>query len=319
MAQQAWAPEFVRRGLARAPGLRAVVQWLEAALLGLVWALLGLLSPERASSLGAAIARRFGPRMRKHRHVLANLRVALPELAEAEREAVAREVWGGFGAVFGEFPHLQRIHEEPGRLEIVQQGPLSVVEDPNRPAVFVTAHIGNWELTTLAAHRYGVPLSVIYAPDSNPYIDRRIRALRRALPCELVAKQGGLRALLRALAEGRSLGFVIDTRQDDGEPIPFFGAPALTSTVPARLALRAGIQLVPARSERIGPARFRVSFGPAIDPDPTLKDAREQARDMTRRVNERFEEWIRERPEQWVCTKRRWPRPGKRREGGNAG
>lgn len=308
MAQQAWAPEFVRRGLARAPGLRAAVQWLEASLLGLVWALLGLLSPERASSLGAAFARRIGPRLRKHRHVLANLRVALPDLAEREREVLAREVWGAFGAVFGEFPHLQRIHGEPERLEIVTQGEISVLGDPHRPAVFVTAHIGNWELTTLAAHRYGVPHSVIYAPDSNPYVDRLIRRLRRPLPCQLVAKQGGLRALLRALAEGRSLGFLIDTRQDDGEPVPFFGVPALTSTVPARLALRAGIQLVPARCERVAPARFRISFGPPIEADPSLADAREQARDMTRRVNECFEAWIRERPEQWVCTKRRWPK-----------
>jgi lauroyl/myristoyl acyltransferase len=29
---------------------------------------------------------------------------------------------------------------------------------------------------------------------------------------------------------------------------------------------------------------------------------------MTQRVNARFEQWIRERPEQWQCTKRRWPR-----------
>src|SRR5690606_7660492 len=142
-----------------------------------------------------------------------------PELGEAEREAVAREVWGGLGAVFGEFPHLARIAAEPGRLEAILEGDLAGVVARRHPAVFVTAHLGNWELTTMAAGRYGVPLAVIYAPDSNPWIDRRIRSLRRALPCELVPKQGGLRALLRALSEGRSLGFLIDTRQDDGEPI----------------------------------------------------------------------------------------------------
>jgi len=309
MAQQAWAPEFVRRGLARLPALRSAVQWLEAAWLGLVWWALGRLSPERASRLSAAFLRRVGPWLRKHRHVRRNLAIALPERSDAEREPIAREVWGSLGAVFGEFPHLGRIDREADRrVEVVFRGPLEPLGDPPRPAVFVTAHVGNWELTTLVAGRYGVPVSVIYAPDSNPWIDRLVRRHRRALHCELVAKQGGLRALLRALADGRSLGFLIDTRQDDGELVPFFGVPALTSTVPARLALRAGLQLVPVRSERIAPARFRVVFDEPVAPDPAIGDAREQARDMTRRVNERFASWIRERPGQWLCTKRRWPK-----------
>lgn len=309
MAQQAWAPEFVRRGLARAPALRSVVQWLEAAGLAVAWALLALLPPERASALGAWLFRRIGPHLRKQRHVLRNLAVAFPEDPPERRAERAREVWGSFGAVFGEFPHLARLDREAEqRIEVDIRGALAPLQDPPRPAIFVTAHVGNWELTTLAAGRYGVPLVVIYAPDSNPWIDRLIRRHRRALRCELVPKRGGLRALLRALGEGRSLGFLIDTRQDDGEPVPFFGRPALTSTVPARLAQRAGLQLVPVRAERTAPARFRITFGPPLEPDPDVADERERARDLTRRVNERFEEWIRERPEQWLCTKRRWPR-----------
>jgi KDO2-lipid IV(A) lauroyltransferase len=309
MARLAWAPEAVRRALDRLPGLRGAVQWLEAAWLALVWGVLGRLSPERASSLAAGFLRRVGPHLRKHRHVRRNLAIALPERSEAERDAIAREVWGGLGAVFGEMPHLGRIAREADRrIEVEFRGALAPLEDPPRPAIFVTAHLGNWELTTLVAGRYGVPVSVIYAPDSNPWLDRWIRRQRQALRCELVPKQGGLRALLRALAAGRSLGFLIDTRQDDGEPVPFFGVPALTSTVPARLALRAGLQLVPVRCERLAPARFRVTFHPAIAPDPAIGDAREQARAMTRRIHEHFEAWIGERPEQWLCSKRRWPR-----------
>lgn len=309
MARLAWAPDFVRRGLDRLPGLHGAVQWLEAAWLALVWGVLGWLSPERASALAAGFLRRIGPHLRKHRHVRRNLAIALPERSEAERAAIARDVWGSLGALFGEMPHLGRIDREADRrIEVVFRGALTPLADPPRPAIFVTAHVGNWELTTLVAGRYGVPVSVIYAPDSNPWLDRLIRRQRRALHCELVPKQGGLRALLRALAAGRSLGFLIDTRQDDGEPVPFFGVPALTSTVPARLALRAGLQLVPVRCERLAPARFRVTFHPSVAPDPAIRDAREQARAMTRRVNEHFEAWIRERPEQWLCSKRRWPR-----------
>jgi len=310
MAQQAYAPRYVRRALARAPALRRLVWILEAVCLGLVWGALAMLPTDRASALGRAFARRFGPRLRKHRHVLRNLAIALPERTPAERELIAREVWGSLGAVFAEFPHLRRISRQwEERVDIVIHGKFSPAEDPPRPVILVTGHLANWELSPLSIRRWGVPLSVIYSPNSSPTIDRLIRRMRSAVGSELVSKRGGMRALLRGLGRGRSVGFLLDTRQDDGEWVPFFGAPALTSTVPARLALRHGIDLVPGRIERIGPgANFRVTLGPPIEPDPALADVREQAHAMTQRVNETLASWIRERPEQWLCTKRRWPK-----------
>src|SRR5690606_27272428 len=147
----------------------------EAAWLALVWAALGLLPPGWASALSAAFLRRVGPHLRKHRHVRRNLALALPERSDAERERIAREMWGHLGAVFGEFPHLARIDRESDeRVAVEISGRLAPLADPPRPAIFVTAHVGNWELTTLVAGRYGVPVSVIYAPDSNPYLDRLI-------------------------------------------------------------------------------------------------------------------------------------------------
>jgi KDO2-lipid IV(A) lauroyltransferase len=309
MAQQAYAPLFVRRALEAAPALRRVVWWLEAAVLAVAWGLLALLPTDRASGLGRAVARRIGPRLRKHRHVLRNLAFVLPDRAAEQREAIAREVWGSLGAVFAELPHLARIARDcDRRVEVVIHGEIGALAVPPKPVVFVTGHLANWELTTLVAGRLGIPLSVVYSANSTPPVDWLIRRLRRALGCELVSKRGGVRTLLRALGRGRSLGLLIDTRQDDGEPVPFCGVPALTSTVPARLALHHGLDLVPVRVERLGEgARFRVTLGPPIAPEPSAGGAREQARRMTQRMNEALEAWIRERPEQWLCSKRRWP------------
>jgi KDO2-lipid IV(A) lauroyltransferase len=83
-------------------------------------------------------------------------------------------------------------------------------------------------------------LGAFFALDPNPFVDRLIRRRRSELGCDLISRDGGIRALLRTLAAGRSVGLVVDTRQDDGEAIPFFGVDAPTSTVPARLALRHG-------------------------------------------------------------------------------
>ena len=103
----------------------------------------------------------------------------------------------------------------------------------------------------------------------------------------------------------------MDNRLDTGEPIPFFGVPAATNTTAARLALKAGAALVPIRAERLAPGKFRVRVYAPIAAPESDASSQAQAVAMTQRINEHFEDWIRETPEQWMCLKRRWPKPGK--------
>ena len=282
----------------------------EAAALWLVWAALRALGPDRAARFGCAALGAIGPRLRKSRHVRANLATAFPELAETEREALACEVWRSTGAMLADFANLDRIcgREARERIEVVVKSDLQVFSGPGRPAVFAAAHLANFQLGTVAAARQGAPMTALYSPNSNPLIDRLIHRRRRAIACGLVPRDGGIRALASELRNGRSVGLVVDTRVDGGVPVPFFGVDAQTSTAPARLALRFGCELIPIRVERILDARFRVTFGdPVTAEDPAL-GSKQRALVMTRKLNAQFESWIRERPEQWLCLKRRWPK-----------
>ena len=78
------------------------------------------------------------------------------------------------------------------------------------------------------------------------------------------------------------------------------------ATVPARIAAKLGAGLVPTRVERLDGVRFRLTVYEPIYADPQITDVRAAARRMTEQVHAHFEQWIRERPEQWVCAKRRW-------------
>ena len=118
----------------------------------------------------------------------------------------------------------------------------------------------------------------------------------------------GARPLIRELSEGRSIGLVVDTRDDDGVPVPFFGHDKLTTLAPARLALRFGCDLIPAQVARLGDARFRLIVHEPIRPDPGLASDKDRALQMMRDLNRLFERWIRERPQQWLCLKRAWPK-----------
>ena len=114
--------------------------------------------------------------------------------------------------------------------------------------------------------------------------------------------------MLRELTDGRSVALVVDTRDDDGAPIPFFGHDKLTTLAPARLALRFGCELIPVRIERLDAARFRLTVYEPVRPDPALASDKDRAVQMMRDLNRLFEQWIRERPEQWLCIKRAWPK-----------
>ena len=300
----------LRRRIDRVPALQRARWRMEAGLLSLLWRLCARLEPGAASAFGQRLLTSLGPRLGKAAHMRRNLRLAFPHLSKAERDDLMRAVWGTAGAVLGEYPHLKAIcHDDfAGHFEYVENCNLDDYRAGRRHGLFVSAHVGNWELTAAAAIRQGIPITVIYAPSKNPFIDRMLRRRREALGCGLVSLEEGARPLVRELAEGRSVGLIVDARDDDGVPVPFFGLDKLTTLAPARLALRFGCELIPARVERLGPARFRLTVYEPIRPDPALASDKERALQMTRDLNRLFEQWIRERPEQWLCLKRAWPK-----------
>ncbi len=135
--------------------------------------------------------------------------------------------------------------------------------------------------------------------------------LRDAFGVKLIPSDAGVRPLLKELNEGHCIGLAMDTRLDTGHLIPFFGREALTNTTAARLALRTNSALLPIRAERMGKVHFRITvYDPVTSGTPDAPDE-EQAIAMTGRVNQHFETWIRDNPEQWICLKRRWPKAHK--------
>jgi KDO2-lipid IV(A) lauroyltransferase len=302
--------DSLRTATERVPLLQYLLWAIEALVLLVFWGISALLPLDRASAVGRRLLQALGPRLPKHNHVTNNLALAFPEKPADEIETLAGEIWGNFGAVLAEFAHLRTLRDRQfrRRIEVVSQVDLRPLCQ-GRPAVFVAAHLGNWELVPLAAAvEFGFPVTVIYAPLQNTLVDRLLVHKRRQLGCAFLPKTAGMRALFRLLAQGQSLGFVMDQRVDGGEPIPFFGRDGYTTCGPARLALKFGCPLIPARVERLHDAHFRVTFHAPIQPDDLTADEHTQSIQMTRKINAAFEAWIRERPQQWLCTKRRWPK-----------
>ena len=287
---------------------------LEAFGARLALGLLRRLGPVRASNFGGALCRLIGPLLPVSRVARANLRLAMPELDRAARRRVLRGVWENLGRTVGELPHIGALQKNtpsgPG-WEMLGEDILHAQAERGGPAIFVSGHIGNWEVMPPAVAQYGMRFSSMYRAAANPLVDRMVRDLRHeAMGAEvpLFAKGAkGARAALAHVAAGGYLGLLVDQKMNDGIEARFFGHPAMTAPALAALALRYRAAVIPGHVERIGPARFRlICEAPLKLPDSG--DKRQDQIALTQTVNDVLEGWIRERPESWLWLHRRWPR-----------
>lgn len=292
---------------------------LEAAVLHGLFVLARAIPVGAASATGGWIARTAGPLLPVSETGRRNLRRAFPELDEAEVERILKGVWDNLGRTVAEYPHLQRLWDyDPERPDADSRISVDGIEqfvalrDDGKPALIFSAHLGNWELLPMAAARHGLPLAVLFRPPNNPHaaaLVRRIRAKAHGQPGRddglLPSGVEGALAAVELLGQGMHLGMLVDQRFRRGVLVPFFGRPAQTGTVLAKLARRFDCPVHGARVERLGGARFRVSLTPPL-PLPHTDDAEADIAETMRLVTATIEGWVRERPEQWLWLHRRW-------------
>ena len=289
--------------------LRALLWRLDVVVVSLITRLARLLPIDMASRFGDSVGSWIGPKLKKKTAIFrANMVIAFPELNDAEIDELVVRAWGRSGRVLAEYPHLDTILKEDDRLIINIREPLEACENSTRPCVIVTAHQSNWEVVCSAMAKLGIRNVSLYSPPSNPLLDRMLLESRQALNSELLPRDNSARLLMRALKKGQSVAMVMDRRVDEGKFIRFFGHDKLSTIMPAKLALKLNCDLVPVQVERLQDAHYRVTFHPPIVLEDTGVDETTQAIDMIQQVHHQFENWIRQQPEDWFCSKRLWPK-----------
>lgn len=291
------------------PVVSRVLWLIDLAFVGLLLVAFRVMPLDRASAVGARFGRLIGPVFkRRSRLVRANLSQALPDKTPVEIERLAGEVWGNAGSVLAEYPHLRKFtRADCGLVQIETEERDPPYCKPGHPVVFVAAHLANWEVACAAMTQLGIRSHALFAPLSNPWLDRMLLRYRHDLGTVPVSRDAGLRGFVNALKGGEAPAMIIDRKVDDGTEVPFFEADKVSSVLPARLALRFDVPLVPVRVERVATARYRVRFHAPLVPADRDADLSEQARDLTCQIHAKFEDWIRKRPGEWLCTSKIWP------------
>lgn len=274
---------------------------------GLALGLFRLLPLDAASAFGGWFGRSFGPRFPAHKKAVRNLARAMPELSPAEQQAALHGMWDNLGRVIAEYVHLADIRDA-GRIEVVGVEHLAAVRDSGKPAIFFSAHYGNWEVMGLMATQHGLPLVQVYRAANNPLTEEMLQALRKPVGGRQIPKgMQAARELLKALKQNECLAMLVDQKLNNGVAVPFFGRDAMTAPAIADLALRSGCPVVPAYVERLGGARFRVT----VEAPVTLDDTGNREQDTYNgllMINRKIEAWIRKHPDHWFWVHQRWPK-----------
>jgi KDO2-lipid IV(A) lauroyltransferase len=225
-------------------------------------------------------------------------------MSAGERQRIAVAMWDNLGRTFAEFFHMPQIMAE-GRIALEPPERFQAVANGG-PFVVCALHMGNWEIMSQVGVRFGVPLAGVYQKLTNRRVDKWILRKRSPMyPGGLYEKShASARALLRLAREGGYPAFVADLREGRGVPTTFFGRAASSNPFPALIARTVGLPLYAARVLRQPGVRFVMRIEPVEVPRSADRDA--DVRDATQGLQARFEEFVREAPEQWMWAHRRW-------------
>ena len=291
------------------PIRRYLVHPIEATVAFFAYWFFALLPVDLASAMGGWLGRTIGPRLPLSRRAVNNLSRAYPEKSPREIAVIVRGMWDNLARVAAEYPHLSEFHidGDDGRVEVVGAEYVYLLRDDGKPGIFVSAHLGNWEIGSLSATQLGVPLDRVYRAANNRLVEWLYKHGRNAIKGELIRKgPAGVRPILRTFKEGRHLAMMVDQKMNDGIPVPFFGRDAMTAPALAELAYKFDCPVVPAFVERLKGAHFRLNVLPPMDLERTEDRHASVAANMAR-INAVIEGQVRARPEQWLWLHNRWP------------
>jgi KDO2-lipid IV(A) lauroyltransferase len=243
------------------------------------------------------------------------LRAAFPELDEAGVQRVARESYESLGRTTIETAVLPAFSRERVLTMFARVEGWDIVEramGQGRGILFVTGHLGNWELAGSYLAARGIPLEAVARRMQNPLFDDYLTETRHRIGMTVIHDADAVRRVPRAMRENHAVAFLVDQGAVGlaSTWVPFFGRLAKTPRGPAVFALRLGAPVIFGAALRQPDGRYMLGFE-----EVTVAPTGDREADVDRIVaayTATLERWIRRAPGQYFWHHRRWKhqRPG---------
>jgi KDO2-lipid IV(A) lauroyltransferase len=288
---------------------RHLLEYLGARAILALLALLPRPIATRLALVGSRVLFACLPRLR--RIGLRNIELAFPELSLTERRHLLIQSFENFGRIIADFAHFPRTTpaDLAAHVELPQasEARYRAAQAAGRGIIFVTPHLGNWEILALATSAIFEPIAYLARPLNNPLLDRYTSRVRSRFGNRPINKRDSVLQGLAILDGGGNLGLLADvnTLQRDGVFVPFFGHLACTTRSVAMLALRTDALIVPVCCVW-DTNRYRILVGEAVEAVRTASYAKKNIIDTTALYTAEIERFIRAYPGQWIWIHRRW-------------
>jgi KDO2-lipid IV(A) lauroyltransferase len=239
-----------------------------------------------------------------------NLDIAFPDLDAKQKQLLLRGTFDSLGRLLGMFSQLPAITADELRQIVRCEGldHLRVAQAGGSGVIVFTAHLGAWELTSFTVGALVNPFSFLVRRLDNELIEGLIDKVRQRFGNRTLDKNAVSREALRQLKEGGMLGMLPDVNvlARDGVFVDFFGTPASTTSMLAKLSLRTGAPVIPVYApwdeQR---QQYRLEIEPPLVFERT-GDETQDVHNLTAALMASVENVVRRYPEQWLWIHRRW-------------
>ncbi len=287
---------------------KAVIYFLQAIIVYTLFIVFKLIPLDIASAIGGFFGRIIGPLMPKHRLAKANLRLIFPDKTDKEIRKITNKMWDNLGRMMGEYSHIKDFsHKHKDRITIIGAEHLAKAQKIGKGGILVSAHYGNWEMSSSVIANCGVKLNIVYRAPNNYLLSYLFtRRKKTSVRGNMIVKNKQTPiALLRALRNKEFIGILVDQKIKTGIDIEFLGQKTKTSDAAAIFAMKTGCPIIPSIVKRTKGAHFEATMLPLIIPDKSNDTIAEIAK-VTNQIKEMIESWIMECPEQWLWIHDRW-------------
>ena len=245
----------------------------------------------------------LGQIFRSKKTIQKNLKIFLKNNSQFNEKKIISEMWKNYGKTFIEYIYLNQLRKNNSHINLIGEENLSLILKDKKPVIFVSGHFANFELMSMEITKRSIKLATIYRPLNNIFLNPFMEYLRKTFVCKNQIKKGinGVRDAINFIKNDHSIALMIDQRVSEGDKINFFNEEALTTTLPAQLALKFQLNIVPVFIERKNDDTFNIEFKRPIN----SKNFQNKII-LSNELNKVLEQMIIKNPSQWIWTHNRW-------------
>ena len=287
--------------------LKTIKYFIQASFVYFFFIIIKMIGLNLSRKIFSFIFTKIGPLIKSEKIIDSNLEKFLGSQNTVLKKNIKLQMWSNYGKTFTEYLFLDKFRSANSHIQIKGEEIIDKIKKNNKPVIFVSGHFANFELMSMELTKKDINLATIYRPLNNFFLNPFMEYLRKKYICQNQIKKGlvGVKDSIQHIKNNFSVALMIDQRVSEGKNLPFFEHKALTTTMPAQMALKFNLDIVPIYISRNLSNSFEMEI---CEPIKILKDEDVETNklNISIQLNKILEKMISRDPGQWIWTHNRW-------------